>query len=66
MVANLLPSEATHKSLDLFEKPSLLVTLDGSFGQNWDQSTIQMGPCYNLKSAVTEIILLTHRKFSWK
>ena len=33
MIANLLPSEATHSSLNLFEKPSLLVTIDGSFCQ---------------------------------
>ena len=33
MIANLLPTEATHSSLDLFEKPALLVTFDGSFCQ---------------------------------
>ena len=33
MIANLLPSEVTHSSLDLVEKPSLLVTFDGSFCQ---------------------------------
>ena len=33
MIANLLPNEATHSSLDLFEKPALLVTFDGSFCQ---------------------------------
>ena len=33
MIANLLPSEATHSSLDLFEKPSLLVTFEASFCQ---------------------------------
>ena len=31
MIANLVPSEATHSSLDLFEKPSLLVTFVCSF-----------------------------------
>ena len=31
MIANLLPNEATLSSLDLFEKPALLVTFDGSF-----------------------------------
>ena len=31
MIAYLSQSEATHSSLDLFEKPSLLVTFDGSF-----------------------------------
>ena len=33
MIANLLSSEATHSSLDLFVKPSLLVTFDGSVCQ---------------------------------
>ena len=45
MIANFLPSEATYNSLDLFEKPSLLVTFDGSFCQNFAQSTVQMDPC---------------------
>ena len=40
MIANLLPSEATHSSLDLFKKPSLLVTFDGSFCQ-------KLGPVYS-------------------
>ena len=39
MIANLLPNEATHSSLDLFEKPALLVTFDGSFCQ-------KLGPVY--------------------
>ena len=40
MIANLLPNEATHSSLDLFEKPALLVTFDGSFCQ-------KLGPVYS-------------------
>ena len=40
MIANLLPSEATHSSLDFFEKPSLLVIFDGSFCQ-------KLGPIYS-------------------
>ena len=40
MIANLLPNEATHSSLDLFEKPALLVTFDGSFCQ-------KLGPIYS-------------------
>ena len=35
-----IPSEATHSSLDLFEKPPLLVTLDQSFEQ-------KTGPLYS-------------------
>ena len=34
MIANLLPTEATHRSFDLFEKPYLLVTFDESFVKN--------------------------------
>ena len=40
MIANLLPSEATHSSLDLFEKPSPLVIFDESFCQ-------KLGPIYS-------------------
>ena len=40
MIANLLPNEATHSSLDLFEKPALLVTFDESFFQ-------KLGPVYS-------------------
>ena len=40
MIANLLQTEATHSSLDLIEKPSLLVTFDGIFCQ-------KLGPVYS-------------------
>ena len=40
MIANLLPNEATHSSLDLFEEPALLVTFDESFCQ-------KVGPVYS-------------------
>ena len=40
MIANLLLNEVTHSSLDLFEKPALLVTFDGSFCQ-------KLGPVYS-------------------
>ena len=40
MIANLLPTEATHSSLDFFEKPALLVTFDGCFWQ-------KLGPIYS-------------------
>ena len=33
MIGNMLPTEATNSSLDLFEKPALLVTFHGSFCQ---------------------------------
>ena len=47
MIANLLPSEATQSSLDLFEKPSLIVTFDGSFCQN-------LGPVYSPNGPMIE------------
>ena len=46
MIANWLPSEATHSSLDLFEKPSLLVTFDG-FCQ-------KLGPVYSPNEPMLE------------
>ena len=33
MIGNMSPTEATDISLDLFEKPALLVTFDGNFCQ---------------------------------
>ena len=47
MIANLLPTEKTHSSLDLFEKPSLLVTFDGSFCQ-------KLGPIYSPNGPMLE------------
>ena len=47
MIANLLPTEATHSSLDLFEKPALLVMFDGSFCQ-------KLGPVYSPKALMLE------------
>ena len=48
MIANLLPTEATHSSLDLFEKPSFLVTFDGSFCQ-------KLGPVYSPNGPMLEL-----------
>ena len=47
MIANLLQSEATHSSLDLFEKPSILVTFDGNFCQ-------KLGPVYRPDRPILE------------
>ena len=38
-IANLLPNEATHSSLDLFEKQPLLITFENAFDQ-------KIGPVY--------------------
>ena len=54
MIANLLPSEATHSSLDLFEKPSLLVTFDGSFCQ-------KLGPIFSSNGPMLEFEVAADR-----
>ena len=53
-----IPTEATHSSLDLFEKPPLLVTFDQSFEQ-------KTGPLYppTGSSLEFEIASSTYRKF---
>ena len=47
MINNMLPTEATHSSLDLFEKPALLVIFDGSFCQ-------KVGPVYSPNGPMLE------------
>ena len=47
MITNLLPSKATHSSLDLFEKLSLLITFDGSLCQ-------KLGPVYSPNGPMLE------------
>ena len=44
MISNLLATEATHSSLDLFENPSLLVTLEKAFTQTIGPSYSPDGP----------------------
>lgn len=44
MITNLLPIEATHSSLDIFEKAALLVTFDSSFEQKVGTSYAADGP----------------------
>ena len=50
----MLPAEATHSSLDLFERPPLLVTFDGSFEQ-------RIGPVYSSNGPTLEFKLLGDR-----
>ena len=47
MIGKILPAEATHSSLDLFEKPAFLVTFDGGFGQ-------KLGPVYSPNGPMLE------------
>ena len=47
MIGNMLPTEATHSSLDLFGKPALPVTFDGSFCQ-------KLGPVYSPNGPMLE------------
>lgn len=50
----MLPSEATHSSLDLFEKPSMLVTFDNAFEQ-------RIGPVYSSDGPTLEFKLVGDR-----
>ena len=47
MIANLLPNEATHSSLDLFEKQPLLTTFENAFDQ-------KIGPVYSPNGPMLE------------
>ena len=49
-----IPSEATHSSLDLFEKPPLLVTFDQSFEQ-------KTGPLYSPSGSPLEFEVVGDR-----
>ena len=49
-----IPSEATHSSLDLFEKPPLLVTFDQSFEQ-------KTGPLYSPSGSSLEFEVVGDR-----
>ena len=51
MIGNMLPTEATHSSLDLFEKPALLVTFDGSFCQKVEPVYSPNGPMLEFEVA---------------
>ena len=44
MISNLLPAEATHTTLDLFEKQPLLITFDNAFTLKIRQSYSSDGP----------------------
>ena len=47
MIANLLPNQATHSSLDLFEKQPLLITFENAFDQ-------KIGPVYSPNGPMLE------------
>ena len=47
MISYLLPTEATHSGLDLFEKLPLLVTFENAFTQ-------KIGPSYSLYGRMLE------------
>ena len=44
MITKLLPAEATHTTLDLFEKQPLLITFDNAFTQKIEPSYSPDGP----------------------
>ena len=51
MIGNMLTTEGTHSSLDLFEKPALLVTFDGSFCQKVELVYSPNGPMLDFEVA---------------
>ena len=51
MITNLLPAEATHTTLDLFEKQPLLITFDNAFTQ-------KVGPSYSPDGPMLECEVL--------
>ena len=54
MITNLLPAEATHNTLDLFEKQPLLITFDNAFTQ-------KVGPSYSPDGPMLEFEVLGDR-----
>ena len=54
MTTNLLPAEATHTTLDLFEKQPVLITFDNAFTQ-------QVGPSYSPDGSMLEFEVLGDR-----
>ena len=54
MISNLLPTEAIHSSLVLFEKPPLLVTFENAFTQ-------KIGPTYSPDCPMLEFEVLGDR-----
>lgn len=54
MITNMLPSEVTHSSLDLFQRQSLLVAFDGGFEQ-------RIGPVYSSNGPTLEFKVLGDR-----
>ena len=66
MISNLIPSEATHSSLDLFEKPPLLVTFENAFTQKIGPSYSPDGLCSSLKYSATEISSSIFNVLVWK
>ena len=54
MITNLLPAEATHSTLDLFEKQPLLIAFDDAF-------THKVGPSYSPDGPMLEFEVLGDR-----
>ena len=54
MIANCLPSDATHNSFDFLQKPSLLVAFDDSLCQ-------KLGPVYSPNRRMLEFEVAGHR-----
>ena len=66
MISNVIPTEATHNSLELFEKPPLFVILELHSTKKLDLSTLLMVLCSSLKYSATETISSIFNVLVWK
>ena len=65
MISNLIPREVAHSSLDLFEKPPLLVTLKMHSPRKLDLLFLLMVLCSSLKYSATKIISSIFNLLVW-
>ena len=62
MLPNVLPLEASHSSLDIFERSLVLITFDSSFEQKMVRFFHPMGRRLNLRLLVIETTFWTCKK----
>ena len=62
----MLPSEAAHSSLDLFDRTPLLVTFDDSFCQKIGPIYSPNGPMLEFEVTGDRKTSLIYKKFFWK
>ena len=64
--SNALPIETSQTSLDIFERPQLVVNCDVSFEQEIGRCMLQMDQCWSLKSMETGPTLSIYKTLIWK